>query len=333
MPKWARLALGLALLALVLWRLDLTLLLERVRQAAAVPLGLAAAWTFLEYLVMSLLTCYLVSTLPFALSFRQALRLNTASVSLGFLLPSRLGHLAGRPVLYQYSLAPPPGLARAGGLVLAELVPDALRQTLLGLAVLVAYHSLLPSAALALLVPSAAVYCLGSLILVLGVSRPTLLAWGLALVNRLARLCRLDRLDLARRLLAKGAEVLELVQGGAASVVGQRRHFTLYALLAMAKAVLFQSFRLHLVLSALGATLPWHLLILLPSVIYSVQILPFTVSGLGLAEVSGTLVLGSLGLSPETAFAAIFLDRVLSFYLPVACGAPLLSSYLRRVKK
>jgi uncharacterized membrane protein YbhN (UPF0104 family) len=81
--------------------------------------------------------------------------------------------------------------------------------------------------------------------------------------------------------------------------------------------VILSGLRFGIISLALGAEIPVWLFFILPAMMYSVTILPISVSGLGITEVTGSAVLMALGVSPEIAAAVVVVDRFAISYLPV----------------
>lgn len=79
--------------------------------------------------------------------------------------------------------------------------------------------------------------------------------------------------------------------------------------------------RTALVLTATGSAFaPIWLVPFALVVAYSVTVLPITPGGVGVTEVSATLVFVSLGVPEEAAIAVVLIDRSLGVYLPAALG-------------
>ncbi len=88
-------------------------------------------------------------------------------------------------------------------------------------------------------------------------------------------------------------------------------------------ALLFVSFvvlsgvRFGIIGASLGVDLPLLLYFLIPTLVYSVTILPVSIGGIGITEVTGTTVLVTLGVQPSIATSVVVLDRIFAAYLPL----------------
>jgi uncharacterized membrane protein YbhN (UPF0104 family) len=176
----------------------------------------------------------------------------------------------------------------------------------------------------------------GGLLVVVGLSVALYLGAGtlflLAGRNLEATAGPLDRLDAAlARLPVVGERVAGLLtraagataesaalfreRSGKASVVGP------YALGWAGTILVVPGLRTILLLGAVGATLtPLWLVPFALIVAYSVTVLPLTPGGVGVAEVSATLVFVALGVPESAAVAVVLLDRAVGVYLPALLG-------------
>jgi uncharacterized membrane protein YbhN (UPF0104 family) len=94
-----------------------------------------------------------------------------------------------------------------------------------------------------------------------------------------------------------------------------------YALAWAGTILVVPGLRTILLLGAVGATLsPVWLVPFALIVAYSVTVLPVTPGGVGVAEVSATLVFVALGVPEEAAVAVVLLDRAVGVYLPALLG-------------
>ena len=87
---------------------------------------------------------------------------------------------------------------------------------------------------------------------------------------------------------------------------------------------------LAVAIHATGATVPWHLLLLVYGSGVAAQSLTITPGGFGVAEGTLGLALVAAGLRPGSALAAVLLYRLVSFWL-VACAGWLVFLWLRRL--
>ena len=97
---------------------------------------------------------------------------------------------------------------------------------------------------------------------------------------------------------------------------------TVYAGLAalIITDVLLEGFRMWLLLLSFGVKFDFRLILIIPSLVYSVTVLPVSIGGLGISELSGIVVLQIFGISPEIALSVIFLDRFLFSYWGIVFG-------------
>lgn len=168
------------------------------------------------------------------------------------------------------------------------------------------------------------------------------LSTGLYVVAGTVVLLAGRRMDLAGRLvgiLERAVGWLPRIGGRLANLVGKLPTFTEesaavfrdlssrprvvapYALGWAGTLMIVPGLRVWLLLTALGGT--FEPAILLPVALvtaYSVTILPLTPGGVGVAEASATVVLTSLGVSPELAGVVVLLDRTFGVYLPAVLG-------------
>jgi hypothetical protein len=85
--------------------------------------------------------------------------------------------------------------------------------------------------------------------------------------------------------------------------------------------VLTPGLRTVLLLGAVDATVtPVWLVPVALVVAYSVTVLPVTPGGVGVSEVSATLVFVALGVPTEAAVVVVLLDRVVGVYFPALLG-------------
>ncbi|GKZ14669.1 lysylphosphatidylglycerol synthase transmembrane domain-containing protein [Haladaptatus sp. T7] len=106
--------------------------------------------------------------------------------------------------------------------------------------------------------------------------------------------------------------------------VGEMQHDLFSSNKLKSVALLFVSFvvlsgvRFGIVGASQGLELSPLRYLLIPTLIYSVTVLPVSIGGIGVTEVTGTTVLVALGVSPSVATSVIILDRVFAAYLPLA---------------
>ncbi|MFD1586905.1 lysylphosphatidylglycerol synthase transmembrane domain-containing protein [Halorientalis brevis] len=178
----------------------------------------------------------------------------------------------------------------------------------------------LPHALLVVLVPSIAVYLVaGTLILLTGrnlerttgpIGRLESVIGRLPVVgDRIAGL-----LSAAPSFTTESASLFRAVTGRPSAVVP-------YAIAWSGTIVVVPGLRTILLLTAVGGTVaPLWVVPFALVVAYSVTILPITPGGVGITEVSATLVFVALGVPEETAVVVILLDRSLGVYLPALLG-------------
>lgn len=86
--------------------------------------------------------------------------------------------------------------------------------------------------------------------------------------------------------------------------------------------VLLQGVRVFLIFEAFGFNFPnpW-LLLILPIIAYSITIIPISLGGIGLAELSAYTVYQSFGVPSSIAMSVVLVDRFIWIYLPAIAGA------------
>ncbi|SEV83911.1 lysylphosphatidylglycerol synthase transmembrane domain-containing protein [Natrinema salifodinae] len=88
-------------------------------------------------------------------------------------------------------------------------------------------------------------------------------------------------------------------------------------LLTILTVVCIVGLRFAIVTSSVGVSFPVAYYFVIPVLVYAVSVLPISVGGIGISELTGTNVLIALGVEPDVAAAIILLDRSISFYIPV----------------
>lgn len=185
---------------------------------------------------------------------------------------------------------------------------------------LVLLGPILPRELLVVLLSSVGLYVgVGSVLLVTGwnldlaggpLSRLASALAGLPLVGDSVR--RLH--GAASGITAESATLFRSLTGNPA-VVGP------YALAWAVTLVLTPGLRTVLLLGAVDATVtPVWLVPVALVVAYSVTVLPVTPGGVGVSEVSATLVFVALGVPTEAAVVVVLLDRVVGVYFPALLG-------------
>jgi hypothetical protein len=261
------------------------------------------------------------------ISCMKALKLNLGTLAMGYMLPARLGVLAGRPLLLRESLTPRPGLAQASGVMLLELLPECLRFALVGLIGLLLLAPVLPVELKAVFWPSIIAYwgfCL--LVILAALSKKSHILTSRLLKKGLA-FFHLDHIALIQKLSLTILDIMQKAQAGAGALTRDKKRFFLCALGLIMKNLLPQAAQIWLLLSLEPVDLPWWVYIVLPSLAYSVSVLPISLSGVGLAEGAGAMLLNSLGVSFEAGLMTMLLDRMAGVYLPVILGSLLLPSF------
>jgi len=180
--------------------------------------------------------------------------------------------------------------------------------------------STLPASLLAVLLVSVAIYLGAGTVLLLAGRNLELTTGPLArLETTLSGLPVVGErvADLLVNAASATAESAELFRerSGNPTVVGP------YALAWAGTLVVVPGLRTILLLGAVGAPLsPAWLVPFALVVAYSVTVLPITPGGVGVAEVSATLVFVGLGVPESAAVAVILLDRAVGVYLPALLG-------------
>lgn len=85
--------------------------------------------------------------------------------------------------------------------------------------------------------------------------------------------------------------------------------------------IFIRGIRILLLFEGVNYDASLSMIFLLPTLAYSVTILPISIGGLGIAELSATLVLAALGVPINIAASVVLLDRLLGSYLPNLLGA------------
>ncbi|KIX11018.1 lysylphosphatidylglycerol synthase transmembrane domain-containing protein [Dethiosulfatarculus sandiegensis] len=321
-----RLFLGLGLLGLVLFKLDLKALFEQVKNLPLwMGLAILGISAFMQ-MAYAWLTSQILKPMG-KISWEKALKLNLGTLAMGYMLPARLGVLAGRPLLLRESLTPRPGLAQAGGVMLLELLPECLRFALVGLIGLLLLSPVLPLELEALIWTSIASYWAFCILVVLAALSKNSQVLTSRLMEKTLALFRLARIGPVKKLSLKILDIMQKAQTGAKALARDRKRFLLCALGLILKNLLPQALQIWLLLSLQPVELPWWVYIVLPSLAYSVSVLPISLSGIGLAEGAGVLFLNSLGVSFEAGLMTMLLDRMAGVYLPVIIGSLLLPSF------
>ncbi len=93
----------------------------------------------------------------------------------------------------------------------------------------------------------------------------------------------------------------------------EKRTYLILGILTMSNIVL-ESLRLWLLLYSFGVSFNFFSLLLIPSLAYSVTVLPISLGGIGISELSGIIIFQSFGIAAEISFAVVFLDRFLFTY-------------------
>ncbi|MCO8246697.1 lysylphosphatidylglycerol synthase transmembrane domain-containing protein [Haladaptatus sp. AB643] len=81
--------------------------------------------------------------------------------------------------------------------------------------------------------------------------------------------------------------------------------------------VVLSGVRFGVIGTSQGLELSPLLYLLIPTLVYSVTVLPISIGGIGITEVTGTTVLVALGVPPGLAASVVVLDRIFAAYLPL----------------
>lgn len=98
--------------------------------------------------------------------------------------------------------------------------------------------------------------------------------------------------------------------------------FGMYSLMTFISLILLQGLRYILIFRALGTPIQdFGIVFWIPIIAYSISILPITLGGIGLAELTSSSIFIAIGLPETIVVVAVFIDRILNAYLPAGIGA------------
>ena len=321
-----RLFLGLGLLGFLLWRLDIIALLQYVK---SVPYWMALALVGLsscQILLQALLTSQMLKPIG-RLSLLESLKVNLGTLAMGYMLPARLGVLAGRPVLLKSALSPKPDLAKAAGVMLLEILPESFRFALVGLIALILLSQNLSSELILVLWPSVLAYWGFCLVVALASVSQRLYQFTKKAAISISCFLGLNSIKYIQNFLDRIFDIMARAQTGSFELFQAKTRFALTGFAMISKTMILQGIQLWLLLSLSPQNIPWWICLVLPSLAYSVSVLPISLSGIGVAEGAGALILSALGIDFEFALLVIMLDRISGVYLPVLAGALILPSF------
>lgn len=241
--------------------------------------------------VLFVISCLTIVTSTFAIhallrqyadpAFTDTLSLYLANLFINSFIPSRAGSLVSMPLLLkrQFDLPPRDGAVVQG----TNLAIVAFLIGATGIFALVEYVNALPTNVL-LLVGSGITVYLG-FAGVVGVGHTSL-------VDRLP-----DRLP--------DVDVQFTRETGVA------------AMALFVSTLVFVGLRFAVITTQFGVAFTPLEYVLIPTLAYTVNVLPISLSGIGVAEATATTVLVSLGVPPSLAATIVLTDRIVSAYFPV----------------
>ncbi len=308
--------LGGILLFIALFTIDFHKILENIKGCEFVLLMAAAAVSFGGLFWLLWLRKHLLNIIS-EVSFAIILKSNFTANYINNIIPANVGGLLAEPWgFYSFSRGAIP-LSKGLALVILSTIMQNVRRIVLSVGALMLFYRLLPKEYIGVIGLALLVYIAYTVIFVLLVFHDRIPVFSLkpfALIFD-----KLFKGFIQKRISPEMKSFPDKIRESFRLFLKNKKTYLLLVLLIISD-VLLEGFRLWLVLFAFGVSFNFWLILIVPSLIYSVTVLPVSLGGLGVAELSGIIVLQAIGISPEIAFPAVFLDRFLFSYWGLLLG-------------
>lgn len=288
----ARIAIGLLIIASLIYRFDPKLVFSTIISAKVSYLFLAAATYIITFFILSSRWRMILWDMGQDLSVASAYQAFAGGMIISDMTPGRIGEFA-RPLLVRDRIDLNRGIASLAIDRYADILTTFIIG-LFGMLILVQHDShliLASSIILLIIVPSSALW-----------------------FKRQFIIKQIDRLRSTH--LSKIVHSLD----SALNDVSNVKELMLRSVLLTAIAWIFHSLRIMLIAKSVGFDVPPQMLFLLQPLISSLALVPITVSGLGLVEGGLAALLASLGVPVATGFSIALMDRAITVMLHVLIG-------------
>ncbi|OQX63348.1 MAG: hypothetical protein B5M56_03330 [Desulfococcus sp. 4484_241] len=305
-------AIGVLLLGIALTKIDLNKTWSNLQGCDYIFLLLAASVSFGSVLWVIWVRKGLLSLLEKTL-YVEMLKAFFVSNYIANFTPANIGGLLGEPWgLYSFSQGRIP-VEKGLAFVILTAITQNIRRILLTLLGVVFFSSLLPKGYIGVILLAVLAYVVYSIAVLILIFPHLKMAFILKPV-----LLFLDRFSktFSKKLKIFAGKVGDHFR----LLLSKKKSYFILTVLVISNVVL-ESLRLWLLLLAFGVSFNFFSLLLIPSLAYSVTVLPISLGGLGVTEISGMIVFQSFGIAPEVAFPVVFLDRFLFTYWGFVMGA------------
>jgi len=299
------------LLGLVLLKIDFSKTWQLIKQCDYMLLLLAAGVQIVSIFWATWIRKEILSLLE-QTSYGVMLKAFFVSNYIASFTPANIGGLLGEPWgLYSFSRGLIP-MGKSLALVLLSLIAENCRRIVLASLGALLFFSALPKSYIGVILLAITTYVLYSCIIVMLIFphiKASLFLRSLLTIGGRFATGLFDRVKLSADKV--GHHFQQLL----------RNRWTYVLLVIMVISNIFlETLRLWLVLLAFGIYFDFEMLLIVPSLAYSVTVLPISLGGLGAAEISGIFVFQSFGIAPEIALPAVFMDRFIFTYWIFALG-------------
>lgn len=289
----ARIAIGLLLIASLLYRFDPQVVFSNIISAKLNFLCLAAAIYIVIFLILSTRWRMILGHMGLDLPVASALQAFAGGMIISDMTPGRIGEFA-RPLLVRDKI----DLSRGMASVAIDRYADILTTFILGLfgILFLARHV------------SQLIFAYLIILLIILVS---LAFW----LKRPFLIKQIDRSRCTR--LIKIAHSLDSALHDVANV----KELMLRSVLLTALAWIFHALRIVFIARSMGFDVPLQTLFLLQPLVSSLALVPITISGLGLVEGGLAALLAELGVPVATGFSIALMDRAITVTLHILIGS------------
>lgn len=314
--KLIRAALGIVFLGIALFNVDFNKIVTNLKNCDYLFLLSAAVASFCGLFVILWIRNQVLNVIaktPYGVMIKAYFAANY----INSITPANLGGLLGEPWgFYSFSKGM---ISFAQGLafvILATTVQN-IRRIILSIIGLILFYKMLPKEYISIILLAVLVYLSYTGVFLLAIFQNHIPSFFVKPFK--AVLQKLSRGFVSKIFSARLKSLPENIRENFGLLITSK---TVYAGLAalIITDVLLEGFRMWLLLLSFGVKFDFRLILIIPSLVYSVTVLPVSIGGLGVSELSGIVVLQIFGISPEIALSVIFLDRFLFSYWGIVFG-------------
>ncbi len=287
----ARLALGLLLIAILLYKLDPFEVAGTISSAKPVYLIFALSLYVTTFLILSTRWRLIVESMGGRLSAAAAYQAFAGGMILSDLTPARIGELS-RPLLVRDEIDLETSIAS----VIIDRYVDVLTILFLGITGLLLFS-------------------------IYSSYLPILSAMLLAIVITAAYMWQ-NRSELLDKFVSSSSPGLAPIVHSLSSIsaIKNIQIVIIRSMLLTLIAWITHALRIYMIASSVGQDPPLHALFLLLPLVSALSLIPISIAGLGLVEGGMAALLASQGIPPATGLSIAFMDRILTVSFHILIG-------------